>query len=139
MSLMEPGFHEVEPESVEQEAPALAVLLTAAPPHPAVDTAIRFALAAVEEGLNAAVFMMDDGVHAAPYLAQALRSGLGIGASASGDQAEAGQGARAPVRLVRCSQDARAHGAAGAEGVIEGSQADWARMVAAAKVVLRLG
>lgn len=124
---------------------SLAILLTAAPPHPGVDAVIAFARAAMAEGLRAAVFMMDDGVHAAGRLAEALGSessgsevpramlGGGLGA---GDASESD---RAMVQLVRCSQDARERGAAPAGGVIEGSQADWARMVAAAKVVLRFG
>lgn len=99
----------------------LAVLLTAAPPAAAVETAWRLARAAVARGRAAGIFMMDDGVHAAAPLAErAAAEGGGVG-------------------LVRCVQDARQRRAADAPGVLEGSQADWARMVAEAARVLSLG
>lgn len=106
-------------------APAgpLAILLTAAPPAAGVDTAWRMARAAVSRGHGAVIFMMDDGVHAAAALAERVRI-LG----------EAGGG----VRLIRCGQDARNRRAAAADPVTDGSQADWARAVAAAGRVITL-
>lgn len=102
-------------------AGGLAILLAAAPPSAAVDTAWRLARAALARGRAAGIFMMDDGVHAAAPLAERAA-------------AEGGG-----VALVRCAQDAGQRRAAAAPGVLEGSQADWARMVAQAARVLSLG
>ncbi len=109
------------PES--QGGLALAILLTASPPHPGVDTALSLVLAASGDGYGAAVFLMDEGVHAACYLADRLAERGGAG----------------QVRLVRCAQDAGSRSPDPAESVLEGSQADWAAMVGEARVVLHLG
>lgn len=97
----------------------LALLVMAAPPAAGVETSWRLASAAVAGGRRAGIFLMDDGVHAARLLgerAAALQPGA--------------------VALVRCAQDAAERGAAGHPAVYEGSQADWARMVARARRVL---
>lgn len=98
----------------------LAILLAAPPPAAAAETAWRLAAAALARGRGAAIFMMDAGVYAAAPLAERARA------------------AGLDLTLVRCAQDARRRGAAPAEGVAEGSQADWARLVAAAGRVISL-
>lgn len=101
----------------------LAVLLSAGPPAAAVTTAWQLARAAVARGYAAGIFMMDDGVYAAPVLAA--------------QAAAAGLGGRLP--LVRCAENARRRGLAPVDGVTEGSQADWALWVANARRAISLG
>lgn len=100
----------------------LALLLTAEPPAAAIETAWRLAGAAAAKGCRVGIFMMGAGVHAAAVLGERRASGEAEG-----------------VVLVRCAQNARERGARGHPAVWEGSQADWARMVARARRVLALG
>ncbi|MHB0869812.1 MAG: DsrE family protein [Chloroflexota bacterium] len=96
----------------------LAILLTSGFEAADKRTALRLSAAALAQGHQVSLFLMGDGVYCAPTF---------------GDLAQRG----APV--VWCSHNAQQRGLPAVPGVFEGSQFEWAAMVAEADRVVSFG
>lgn len=96
----------------------LAILLTSGFESQDKHTAYRVAEAALARGHQVELFLMEQGVYSAPYLA---------GLSSRG------------ASVVWCSHNAQQRGLPEVPGVREGSQFDWAAMVAAGDRVVSFG
>jgi sulfur relay (sulfurtransferase) complex TusBCD TusD component (DsrE family) len=96
----------------------LAILLTSGFESQDRRTALKIAEAALLAGHEVGVFLMEQGVYAAPFLATLSSQGASV---------------------VWCSHNAAQRGLPSSPGVREGSQFDWAAMAAEADRVLSFG
>ncbi len=96
----------------------VAILLSSGVESQDYHTVLRLAEAALGGGHQVSVFLMADGVYLAPRVA---------GLSDRG------------ARIVWCSHNAQQRGLPRVQGVEEGSQFDWASMVAEADRVVSFG